>query len=87
MTTIEIELSDELAARAQAAGLLNNEAIESLLSEQLRRQAGEALRAMWAQAPLEELTPEIEEMINEQVREVRAERRAAEAKAQASKLS
>ena len=85
MTTIEIELSDELAARAHAAGLLNNEAIESLLSEQLRRQAGEALRAMWAQAPLEELTPEIEEMINEQVREVRAERRAAEA--QASKPS
>ena len=85
MTTIEIELSDELAARAQAAGLLNNEAIESLLNEQLRRQAGEALRAMWAQAPLEELTPEIEEMINEQVREVRAERRAAEA--QASKPS
>lgn len=85
MTTIEIKLSDELAARAQAAGLLNNEAIESLLNEQLRRQAGEALRAMWAQAPLEELTPEIEEMINEQVREVRAERRAAEA--QASKPS
>ena len=87
MTTIEIELSDELAARAQAAGLLNNEGIETLLSEQLRRQAGEALRAMWAQAPLEELTPEIEEMIKEQVREVRAERRTAEAKAQASKPS
>lgn len=85
MTTIEIKLSDELAARAQAAGLLNNEAIETLLSEQLRRQAGEALRAMWAATPTEELTPEIEEMINEQVREVRAERRAAEA--QASKLS
>ena len=46
-----------------------------MLREQLRRQAGEQLRAMWAQRPQEELTPAIEQEIVEAVREVRAEQR------------
>src|SRR3990172_3301852 len=48
MTTLELTLNlpDELASKAQAAGLLNSEAIEKLLREQLRKQAGQELRAM-----------------------------------------
>ena len=74
MTSIEIQLPDKLAEDAQAAGLLTPEAIERLLREQLRKQAGEALRDMWARVPREELTPEIAQMINEEVQAVRHER-------------
>jgi hypothetical protein len=75
MTTIQIQLPDDLAQDAQAAGLLTPDAIERLLRERLRQQAGDALRAMWNRMPREELTPEIEEKINEEVQAVRAERR------------
>jgi hypothetical protein len=75
MTTVEIELSEELARRAREAGLLTPEAMESMLRERLRSQAGEALREMWARMPREELTPEIEQEIVEEVRAFRAERR------------
>ncbi len=75
MTTIQIQLPDDLAQDAQAAGLLTPDAIERLLRERLRRQSGDALRVMWNRMPREELTPEIEEMINEEVQTVRAERR------------
>jgi hypothetical protein len=46
-----------------------------MLREQLRRRAGDALQAMWQRGPQEELTPEIEQEIVEEVRKVRAERR------------
>ena len=75
MTTIQVELPDALAQRAQAAGLLAPQALEALLRDQLKRQAVDSLRAMWASAPLEEVTPEIERMIDEQVQAVRARRR------------
>ena len=77
MTTLELKLNlpDELAQRAQSAGLLAPEAIESMLREQLKKQAGEQLRATWARLPREELTPEIEQEIVEAVREVRVEQR------------
>ena len=48
--------------------------VEFLATKEQRRLAGEALRAMWAAAPAEELTPEIEQEIVEEVRAVRAER-------------
>lgn len=73
MTTIQIQLPDDLAQDAQAAGLLTRDAIERLLRERLRLQAGDALRAMWKRMPSEELTPAIEELINEEVQAVRAE--------------
>ena len=75
MTTVQIQLPDELAQDAQAAGLLAPEAMAAMLREQLKKQAGEALRAMWARMPKEELTPATEQMIVEEVRAVRAERR------------
>ena len=77
MTTLKLTLNlpDDLAQTAQLAGLLTPESIEAMLREQLRKQAGTAFRAMWARLPGEELTPEIEREIMEEVRAVRAEKR------------
>ena len=77
MTTLELTLNlpDELAQQAQRAGLLTPDAIEAMLREQLRKQASEQLRVLWARMPREELTPEIEQEIVEEVRSVRAELR------------
>jgi hypothetical protein len=75
MTTVQITLPDELAQKASQAGLLSPEAMEAMLREQLRRRAGDALHALWERMPKEELTPEIEQEIVEEVRKVRAERR------------
>ena len=75
MTTVQISLPDELAKEANNAGLLSPTAIETMLREQLRRRAGESLRNLWARASKEELTPEIEQEIVQEVRAVRAERR------------
>ena len=75
MTTVQITLPDELAQQAANAGLLSPEAMEAMLREQLRRCAGESLRALWERLPQEALTPEIEQEIVATVREVRAERR------------
>lgn len=77
MTTLELTLNlpDDLAQNAQRAGLLTPQAIEAMLREQLRKQAGETLRTLWARGPKDELTPEIEQDIVAEVRAVRAERR------------
>ncbi len=77
MTTVQIILPDELAQTAANAGLLSAAAMEVMLREQLRRRASDALQAMWQRGPQaqEELTPEIEQEIVEEVRKVRAERR------------
>lgn len=75
MTTVQIDLPDELAREAQAAGLLTAAAVERMLREHLRRRAGVELREMWQRAPAEELTPEVEQEIVEEVRVVRSERR------------
>ena len=76
MTTVEITLPDDLARKANQAGLLSSEAMAAMLREQLQRRAGDALQAAWQQMPQEELTPEIEQEIVNEVRKVRAERRA-----------
>lgn len=75
MTTVQITLPDELAREAAQAGLLSPEAMEGMLREQLRRRAGEALQALWQSQPAQELTPEIEEEIDQAVQEVRMQRR------------
>lgn len=75
MTTVQITLPDDLAQKAANAGLLSAAAVEAMLREQLRRRAGEALQVMWQRAPQEDLTPEIEQEIVDEVRKVRAERR------------
>lgn len=75
MTTVEITLPDDLAQKATQAGLLSSSAVEAMLREQLQRRAGETLQALWQHMPQEELTPELEQEIVDEVRKVRAERR------------
>lgn len=72
MTTGQINLPVDLAQKASSAGLLSAESMEAMLREQLRRRAGEALQALWQRGPADELTPQIEQDIVEEVRKVRA---------------
>ena len=79
MTTLELTLNlpDELANKAQAAGLLNSEAIEKLLREQLRKQAGEELRVMLNKAGAAPSTFLMsEDEIQAEIEAYRAQRRA-----------
>ena len=46
-----------------------------LLATMLGMPSGEALATLWQRLPAEELTPELEQEIVEEVRKVRAERR------------
>jgi hypothetical protein len=79
MTKIEFNIADDLARRAEAAGLLTQTQLEESLRFQLRKAAGEKLLATMKAAhaisgpemPLEE--------INALVKEVRQERRQREA--------
>lgn len=75
MTTVHITLPDDLAQQAATAGLLSADAMETMLREQLRRQASDALQAVWQQLPEDDITPEAVEEIAEDVRQVRAEQR------------
>ncbi len=72
---IKLELPDSLAKQAKDAGLLEPKALQTMLREQLKKQAGDKLRQMWARMPREELTPKIEQEIVEEVRAARAEKR------------
>jgi len=72
MTDVHITLPDDLARKADTAGLLSPEAMEAMLRAQLRRRAGEELLSMWQRGPGNALTPEIEQEIVAEVREVRA---------------
>lgn len=81
MTTVQIELPDELAAEAKRAGLLTQDAIERLMREAIRRQAlAELKQAMDRMAAVEksEMTPE---EIAQEIKASRAERRARGARA------
>jgi hypothetical protein len=75
MTTVQINLPDQLAQMAQKAGLLTAEAIEAMLREQLSRKATESLQGIWQRLPQDELTPELEQEIMNEVRKVRADQK------------
>jgi hypothetical protein len=76
MTMIEIKLPDELARRARIAGLLSDSAIQALLEEAIRRQAGRRLLDV-ARHLQEAGVPSMSmEEIDTEVKAVRAERRA-----------
>lgn len=76
MTELTVTLPDELANRAREAGLLTNEVIETLLREELRKQAGKELRA--AMDKLASGTPMSEDEIQAEIDAYRAEKRAAQ---------
>lgn len=73
MTTVTVRLPDELAREAQAAGLLRDEAIETLLREAMRqRQVNELFTTM---GKLASLKPQLtEDEIDAEIAAARAER-------------
>ncbi len=77
MTTVRITLPDQLAQEAQRAGLLSPGAIERWLREQLKAQrADELFAAMDRMAEINVPTAMSPEEVSEEIRAMRAERRA-----------
>jgi predicted proteasome-type protease len=80
MTNLTVTLPDELAERAQQAGLLSSQAIQRLLEEAVRRQAGRKLLEIAKRVQEADIPPMTMDEINAEVKAVRAERRARQAK-------
>ena len=77
MTTVKITLPDQLAQDAQRAGLLSQAALERLLREQLQAQRqDEFLAATERMAQLSEPPAMSPEEVADEIRAMRAERRA-----------
>lgn len=77
MTTVQITLPDQLVQEAQRAGLLSPRAIERWLREQLKaRHVDELFSAMDRMAVVDEPAVMSPEEVSEEVRVMRAERRA-----------
>ena len=79
MTEVMVKLPDELAQRAKSAGLLTDSAIQRLLEEAMRREAGRRLLQAAQQLHAAGVEPMSEEEIVAEVKTARAERRAREA--------
>ena len=77
MTTVQITLPDQLAQEAQRAGLLSPEIIERMLREQLKTQhVDELFHAMDRMAAIDTPAAMSPEEVAEEIRLMRAERRA-----------
>lgn len=77
MTTVQITLPDQLAQEAQRAELLTSEIIERMLREQLRTQhVDELFQAMDRMAAIDTPAAMSPEEVAEEIRVMRAERRA-----------
>jgi hypothetical protein len=79
MTDVVVKLPDELAVRAKNAGLLSDTAIQRLLEEAMRRQAGQSLLRVAEQLHAAGIEPMTDEEIVAEVKAARAERREREA--------
>lgn len=80
MTHLTVDLPDELAQRARQAGLLSSEAIQRLLEDAMRREAGRKLLEIAQRVQAAGIPPMSDEEIVAEVKAVRAERRARLAK-------
>ena len=80
MTTVQINLQDALAQRARSEGLLSDDAIQRLLEDAMRRQAGRRLMQVAERLHGANIEPMSEEEIDAEIQAARAERRAAQAK-------
>ena len=78
MTTLTINLPDNLAKEAQDAGLLDPEAIETMLRETLRRQHIEELRQSMEKMAAADISPMTMEEIEAEIEAYRQERRHAD---------
>jgi hypothetical protein len=76
MTELTVTLPDDLARKAEAAGLLNAEGIEKALRDALRREAGRKLVEIGKLMQSSNLPPMTEDEIQAEVKAVRAARRA-----------
>jgi len=76
MTELTVTLPDELARKAEAAGILNAEGIERALRDALKREAGRKLLEIGKSMQAANLPPMSEEEVQAEVDAVRAARRA-----------
>jgi hypothetical protein len=78
MTTLELKLNlpDQLARDAKAAGLLTEQELERLVREALRARSLERLDAAMAKLATDPLPPMSESEIQEEIEAYRAEKRA-----------
>ena len=78
MTTLEVKLNlpDQIALEAQRAGLLSSQAIERLIEEAVRREAGKKLLDAMQRLREANVPPLTEEEIDAEVKAVRAARKA-----------
>lgn len=81
MTTLTIELPDNIAKEARDAGLLTPEALAQLLKEAMRCQAGRRLLDVAKRLQAAGIPPMSEDEIVAEVKAVRVERRIRQAKA------
>ena len=81
MTELVLKLPDELAQRAKSAGLLSDSAIQRLLEEAMRREAGRKLLEVARRVQGAGIPPMTMDEIQAEVDVVRAERRARQTKA------
>ncbi len=77
MTELMVTLPDDLAQRARNAGLLSDSAIQRLLEDAMRREAGRKLLSIAERIQATGIPPMSDEEIVAEVKAVRAERRAA----------
>lgn len=77
MTELMVTLPDDLAQRAKNAGLLSDSAIQRLLEDAMRREAGRQLLSISERIQAANISPMSDEEIVAEVKAVRAERRAA----------
>ena len=77
MTTVQFTLPDQLALDAQSAGLLNAVSVERMLREQLKlKHVDELFTAMDRMAAVDSPAAMSPEEVAEEIRAMRAERRA-----------
>lgn len=76
MTELVVKLPDDLARRARSAGLLTDSAIQRLLEEAMRREAGRKLLQVAERLHAAAVEPMSDEEIVAEVKAVRAEQAA-----------
>jgi hypothetical protein len=72
---ITLDLPDEVALRAQDAGLLTVEAVQKLLEEAMRRAAGRKLLSMAERLHAAGISPMNEAELDDLIHQVRTERK------------
>ena len=82
MTTLTIDLPENIAKEAKDAGLLAPDVLAQLLKEAMRRRAGRRLLGVSKRIQAVDIPPMSDEDIVAEVKAVRAERRARQARAE-----